>query len=164
MSEENDIDHHDDKPDYDVLRTINGVSYVENADATDVEQTTTLVKQMENVYLILGGKIGENGLKGIEPVLKLLRHVFTYGGHEDDFSEWLEKYDIKYTTCGNIENAVNLAHSMAQSQRGLPGGGNTVLFSPSGTSEHERGETTYRKEKFIKLVSELSEEASDEPT
>ena len=162
MSDENEHDQ-DNEPDYDVLRTINGVSYVENADAVSVEETTAMIKRMENVYLILGGRIDDGGLKGIEPVLKLLKHAFTYGGHEEDFAEWLDKYDIKYTCCGNLDNAVNLAHSTAQSQRGLPGGGKTVLFSPSGQSEHESGETSYRKEKFIKLVSELSEEASDEP-
>ncbi len=60
--------------------------------------------------------------------MKYLRHVFLLGPSEESYAQWFEANKVAHTRCGNIDNAVNLAHSMAQSQRGLPGGGKIVLF------------------------------------
>lgn len=140
------------------VRAINGISYVNDSEANDVTLAAQTLEDFQNVYWIIGGQASEAGLNGLETYMDRIRHAFLIGSSETDVSAWLNKQGVENTPCGNIENAVRLAHSMAQSQRGLPGAGNTVLFCPACKSKDQFESYEHRGEVFVRLVQELPEE------
>lgn len=147
-----------------LLRTINGVSYINDSKATNAEATGHALSAYNHIFWILGGQAKESGLDGLAPFMDRIRHAFLIGQAEDRFSEWLEQYDISYTKCHTIQNAVPLAHSMAQEERGLPGGGTVVLLSPACASWDQFRSFEHRGDVFTELVAKLEEEPLDSKT
>lgn len=142
-----------------IVRTINGVVYVNDSKGTNAEATGKALACYNNVYLIAGGQAKEGGLNGLEMNADRIRHVFLIGQAADDFAKWLDKVGIHNTVCHTLDVAVLAAHTKVQSNRGAPGGAGTVLLSPACASWDQFKSFEHRGDTFAKLVAELSEEA-----
>lgn len=141
-----------------LIRNINGVSYINDSKATNIEATANALACMKNIYWILGGQPKTGGLNGLENYMDRILHAFLIGEASEDFAKWLENSNISYTLCQTLENAVPAAHDMAQKNRGQPGGAATVLLSPACASWDQFTSFEHRGDVFTSLVQALPEE------
>jgi len=139
-------------------RTINGVAYVNDSKATNANAAARALVSYRNVYWIAGGRPKDGGLKGIEPYMDHVRHVFLIGEAMDEFASWLDKYGVPHEFSRTLERAVDSAHRMAQSERGQPGGTGTVVLSPACASFDQFKSFEERGDEFNAIVAKLSED------
>lgn len=139
------------------VRTINGVTYVNDSKATNAEATAMALACHDNVYWIVGGRKKKTGLDGLEQFFGQIKHAFLIGEAANDFADWLDKYAIDYTKAFTLDNALNLAHKMAQDNRGQPGGAGVVMLSPACASFDQFKSFEERGDIFCKLVHDLDE-------
>lgn len=144
-----------------LIRTVNGVAYVDDSKATNAEATSKALASFNNVYLIAGGRPKEGGLEGLQPLLDRIRHVYLIGESADDFSRWLTNYSVPNTISGTIDIAVIEAHAAAQHARGEPGGAGTVLLSPACASWDQFRSYEHRGKVFAEIVNNLSVETPE---
>ncbi len=143
-----------------LVRVINGIAYVNDSKATNGESAARAVACYNNIYLIAGGKAKEGGLTALEPYIEKIRHVFVIGEAMEDFAKWLEKAGIHHTKSHSLDIAVLEAHTLAQNERGQPGGAGTVLLSPACASWDQFNNFEHRGDVFMTLVNAMSEEIS----
>ena len=139
-------------------RTINGVAYVNDSKATNANAAARALVSYRNVYWIAGGRPKDGGLKGIEPYMDHVRHVFLIGEAMDEFASWLDKYGVPHEFSRTLERAVDSAHRIAQSERGQPGGTGTVVLSPACASFDQFKSFEERGDEFNAIVAKLSED------
>jgi len=141
-----------------LVRTINGVAYVNDSKATNAEAVSHALACARNVYWILGGQAKEGGLAGLENYTDRIRHAFVIGEASDQFEAWLRQFGIEVTKCDTLDVAVREAHALAQGERGMPGEPGTVLLSPACASWDQFNSFEHRGEVFTALVDSLAEE------
>ncbi|MCB1592949.1 MAG: UDP-N-acetylmuramoyl-L-alanine--D-glutamate ligase [Alphaproteobacteria bacterium] len=140
-----------------LVRTINGVSYVNDSKATNAEAAAMALNSHNNIYWIVGGRKKETGLSGLEIFAERIRHAFLIGEAAPEFAVWMDKFGISYTDCETMSKALEAAHAMAQENRGQPGGAGVVLLSPACASYDQFTSFEDRGEKFIRRVGKLKE-------
>lgn len=143
-----------------LVRTINGVAYINDSKATNAAAAGRALSCYNNIYWILGGRSKEGGLNGLEAYTDNIRHAFLIGEAADEFAVWLNNYGVAHSFSGTMENAVADAHRLAQSERGQPGGTGTVLLSPACASFDQFNNFEQRGDKFTALVNDLKEAAT----
>lgn len=141
-----------------LVRTINGVTYINDSKATNAEAASKAIASFNNIYLIAGGQPKAGGLEGLQPLLDRIRHVYLIGEAAEDFSTWCEKNGVPNTICGTIDIATIEAHAAAQNDRGEPGGAGTVLLSPACASWDQFENYGHRGDAFADIVNNLSVE------
>ncbi|PZP54311.1 MAG: UDP-N-acetylmuramoyl-L-alanine--D-glutamate ligase, partial [Micavibrio aeruginosavorus] len=141
-----------------LVRTINGISYINDSKATNAEATGHALACTRNIYWILGGQAKEGGLKGLENYMDRITHAFLIGEAAEEFAKWLKASDIPHTICGTLDVAVEAAHKLAQDNRGMPGEPATVLLSPACASWDQFKSFEHRGDVFTGLVEKLPEE------
>ncbi|MGH1378056.1 MAG: UDP-N-acetylmuramoyl-L-alanine--D-glutamate ligase [Alphaproteobacteria bacterium] len=140
-----------------LVRTMNGVSYVNDSKSTNAASAAVALGCRQNVYWIVGGRQKKTGLDGLEDFFPRLKHVFLIGESTEDFSKWFDNYGLEYNRCYNLEKAVSEAHEMAQENRGQPGGAGVVLLSPACASFDQFKSFEDRGDKFTDIVNALEE-------
>lgn len=141
-----------------LVRTINGIAYINDSKATNAEATARALACMKNIYWILGGQAKDGGLNGLEPYMDRIKHAFLIGEAAEEFAKWLKAAGVPYTMCGTLDVAVLDAHKLAQDNRGMPGETGTVLLSPACASWDQFQSFEHRGDVFASLVQNLSEE------
>lgn len=141
-----------------LVRTINGIAYVNDSKATNAEAVSHALACTKNIYWILGGQPKEGGLKGLENYMDRIKHAFLIGEAADEFAKWLKASDVPVTMCGTLDIAVLEAHKLAQANRGMPGEAATVLLSPACASWDQFQSFEHRGDVFANLVQNLSED------
>ncbi len=140
------------------VRTINGVSYVNDSKATNVQAAEKALQSFKNIYWIVGGRQKDGGLNGLEEYMDRIRHAFVIGEAAEDFAAWLDKNRVPYSVSRTLDFAVLEAHRAAQIARGEPGGPVTVLLSPACASWDQFRNFEHRGETFADLVNALDED------
>lgn len=143
------------------IRTINGVSYINDSKATNADATSRALACFNRIYWILGGQAKEGGLSGLEPYMNRIEHAYLIGEATVSFAKWLQEQNVPYTVCGTLDRAVAAAHARAQSQReeagsGTGSGGGTVLLSPACASWDQFSSFEHRGDVFTSLVNGLT--------
>lgn len=138
-----------------LVRTINGVTYVNDSKATNAASTAVALGCRNNIYWIVGGRKKKTGLDGLEEFFPTIKHAFLIGEATEDFADWFEKYGIEFSRCYELDRAVTMAHEMAQKNRGQPGGAGVVLLSPACASFDQFSSFEDRGDQFAKLVEAL---------
>lgn len=137
------------------IAVINGISYVNDSKATNIDSTKRALASYKKIYWILGGRPKSDGLSGADEFLDRVRHAFLIGEASDEFAKWFDKRGVSYSMCGSLDKAVSEAHEKAQAERGEPGGAGAVLFSPACASFDQYDSFEHRGDHFIDLVSVL---------
>ncbi len=140
-----------------LVRTINGVGYINDSKSTNAAAAAVALGCNENVYWIVGGRRKKTGLDGLEEFFSHIKHAFVIGEATDDFADWFDKYGIEYSKSFTLEKAVRDAHKMAQDNRGQPGGAGVVLLSPACASMDQYDSFEHRGDVFCELVEGLEE-------
>lgn len=141
-----------------LVRTINGVGYINDSKATNAASTAMALGCQNNVYWIVGGRQKKTGLHGLEDFFSHIKHAFLIGESTEGFANWFDKYGMDYTRCFTLDNALNKAHVMAQENRGQPGGTGVVLLSPACASFDQFKSFEERGNHFADLVNAIEEE------
>ena len=145
-----------------LIRVINGIAYVNDSKATNIDSAKRALACYKKIYWILGGRPKSDGLSGAEEYQDRIKKTFLIGEASDEFASWLDNRDIPYVMCGTLDKAVSEAHDQAQSERGEPGGAGTVLFSPACASFDQYKSFEERGEHFVKLVENLEDDPSSD--
>ena len=140
-----------------LVRTINGVGYINDSKATNAASAAMALGAQNNVYWIVGGRKKKTGLDGLEGFFPQIKHAFLIGESTEDLADWFDKYGMEYTRCFTLENAVVKAHNMAQGNRGQPGGTGVVLLSPACASFDQYDSFEHRGNHFTEIVNALDE-------
>jgi len=110
---------------------IDGVSFVNDSKATNVDAVEKAFLCYDTIYWIAGGIAKEGGIERLLPLLGRVRHAFLIGEAATEMADVLSTCPIAYTLCNNIETAVAKAGQMALSECMA---GATVLLSPACAS------------------------------
>lgn len=116
------------------VRTINGVTYINDSKATNAEAASKALMTHENIFWIVGGQAKEGGLSGLGRYMERVTHAFIIGEASNDFAAWFEDRNIDHSIVYTLDKATKAAHDMAQAARGKPGSGGVVLLSPACAS------------------------------
>ncbi len=138
-----------------LVRTVNGVTYVNDSKSTNAAAAAVALGCRNNVYWIVGGRKKKTGLDGLEEFFSRIKHAFLIGEAMEDFAGWFDKYGIEYTRSLTLDRAVESAHKMAQDNRGQPGGAGVVLLSPACASFDQFTDFEDRGDKFTDFVHDL---------
>jgi len=141
-----------------LVRTINGIAYINDSKATNAEATKQALKAYRNVFLIAGGKSKDGGLNGLENHLSDVQQAFLYGDCANEFNDFLKSRGVETYVFETMDEAVSEAHKQAQSMRGEPSGSPTVLLSPASASFDQFPNFEIRGDHFVTLVNQLEEE------
>ncbi len=137
-----------------LVRTINGIGYVNDSKGTNAEATSKALSAYKNIFWIVGGQAKDGGLKGLEIYKDRIHHAFLIGDAAQDFAHWMDRHHIPYDICGTLDVAIAQAHDMAQAHKGQPGGG-VVLLSPACASFDQFKSFEHRGDEFVKYVEGL---------
>ncbi len=140
-----------------LVRTLNGVSYVNDSKSTNAASAAVAIGCRNNVYWIVGGRRKKTGIDGLEEFFPHIKHAFLIGESSEDFANWMDKYGLDYTRCITLDRAVQEANDMAQANRGQPGGAGFVLLSPACASFDQFESFEHRGDMFAELVNALEE-------
>lgn len=144
------------------VRVINGIPYINDSKATNAEAASKALTAYRNIYWIAGGRPKGDGLDDLHEFIPGVRHAFLIGEASTAFAGWLDQYSIPYTLCGELQNAVHQAHTLAQEERGRPGGAGVVLLSPACASFDQFKSFEERGDKFTEFVSALKGEGDSQ--
>ena len=133
-----------------LIRTINGVKFINDSKATNVESVLYAVKMMEEkILLIAGGK--DKGLsftKWKEHFGSQVVKVFAIGESAMKIKASLEDiYDVEL--CEDLETAVKSAFAFATPK-------SNILLSPGCASFDSYRDYTHRGESFREIVTALN--------
>lgn len=143
-----------------LVRTINGVAYVNDSKATNADATARALACYKGIHWIAGGKPKEGGLNGLEPYMDRISHAYLIGEAAADFGKWLANYQVPFTQSETLDIAVAQAHEAAQGARGAPGEVGMVLLSPACASFDQFRNFEERGTMFTALVNALPGEAA----
>jgi len=133
------------------VRKINGVSYINDSKATNVDSTITALKALgkrKNIYLILGGKHKNSSYKPLIPYIKkYVKKILAIGQARPLIFKDL-KNTVDITDAENIPNALRIAKAEAKS-------GDIVLLSPACASFDQFKNFEERGRNFKKCVNSL---------
>ena len=129
------------------VRTLNGVTYINDSKATNADATARALACYDDIYWIIGGLPKEGGLSGLEIYKDRIRHTFLIGKAAPEFALWLDQQNMPYTHSETLDKAVAKAHAMSKS--------GTVLLSPACASWDQFKSFEHRGDVFAELVSKL---------
>ncbi len=125
-----------------VLRTKNGITFINDSKATNADATIQALKAYDDVYLILGGIPKAGGIDDLIPYFHKIRHVLLIGQCAQDFAQVLSVYHVSFTIEKNISNALNFDFKE----------NSTVLLSPACASFDQFENFEQRGKHFKDLV------------
>lgn len=129
---------------------INGVVYINDSKATNVNAVTVALDSFERpILLILGGQDKGGDFLSLTPHTHNVKEVLTIGESEDAISTVLGDA-VRLRSCGSLKSAVEVAHTHAQP-------GDIVLLSPGCASFDQFDNFEQRGDVFRELVYELKE-------
>lgn len=137
------------------VRTINGVTYIDDSKATNAEAAEKALLSFDNIYWIAGGRAKDGGLKGLERLTGRVRKAFLIGEAAADFEQWMKTNNVSAQNCATLDVAVREAAKASKGQKGA-----VVLLSPACASFDQFTSYEERGKVFADLVGKLEESAA----
>lgn len=128
------------------VREVNGVRYVNDSKATNVDAAEKALLAFPRVRWIAGGLGKEGGIEALKPVLGSVVKAYLIGFSARDFA--LQLGETPYEVCETMEVAVAKAASEAEA-------GDTVLLAPAAASFDQFPNFEKRGEAFVAEVEKL---------
>lgn len=138
-----------------ILAVIDGVSYVNDSKATNVDAAAKALACYEKIIWIAGGQAKEGGLSGLEPFFGQIVHAFLIGEAAEEFAEILNGR-MPVTLSERLEQAVPAAAAEAKNHPGA-----VVLLSPACASFDQYRNFEIRGDAFRDIVTSLPGERGD---
>jgi UDP-N-acetylmuramoylalanine--D-glutamate ligase len=141
-----------------VVRELNGVTYVNDSIATAPERLfAALTSYDEPLVLLIGGADKELPWEAvIQIALQKARHIIVFGeeGEKQVSTKVMKIFDLMRVEDGQISQVVTLDDAVKRAAE-VAEAGDVVLMSPGGTSYDAYDNFALRGEHFRQLVSEL---------
>lgn len=131
-----------------IIAEKNGVTYVNDSKATNVDSALKALQAFQNIRWICGGLQKDGGLEGLAPGFGHVRKAYVIGREADGFAVQLT--GIEAEACGTMEAAV--ARAAAESEPG-----DVVLLAPAAASFDQYDNFEKRGEDFAARVKALLE-------
>ncbi len=141
------------------VKTVNGINYINDSKATNVDATLKAIESMKQAtVLLVGGKDKGYEYQSIFESAKngKITQVILYGENRFKVLDGAIKSGYSnFSMCKDFNTAVRLANLTAKS-------GQCVLLSPASASYDEFSNYEERGEAFIKLVEKFDEQTAEE--
>ncbi len=124
---------------------IDGVAFVNDSKATNVDATSHAVKAHKNVHLILGGQAKENNFYQLKENMENVSRIYLIGEAAALIAESFASHEVEQ--CGTLNKAFDRAISNAAE-------GDTILFSPACASFDQYLNFEERGKHFVSLIKE----------
>tara|TARA_B100001996_G_scaffold127105_1_gene96423 strand:+ start:1395 stop:2801 length:1407 start_codon:yes stop_codon:yes gene_type:complete len=124
-----------------------GVKYVNDSKATNVEAALNSILQYDSVRLILGGLAKKGGISKLTMHMNQVKKIYLIGDAAKDFSSEL-KGNVEYEISKTLEEAVNSATNDSVA-------GDCILLAPACASFDQFKDFEERGKKFISLVENI---------
>ena len=128
------------------VRELDGVRYVNDSKATNVDAAAQALKAFDSILWIAGGLGKDGGIAALAAHLGHVRKAYLIGHSARDFA--LQLGDTECEVVGTLERAVHAAHKDATP-------GDTVLLAPAAASFDQYPNFEKRGEHFTELVNAL---------
>ncbi|MDP2332743.1 MAG: UDP-N-acetylmuramoyl-L-alanine--D-glutamate ligase [Reyranella sp.] len=133
------------------VASVGNVVYINDSKATNADATARALSSYRDIYWILGGQAKEGGVAPLAPYFDRIRHAFLIGEATDLFADQLEG-KLPYSRCGDLQSALDAAHSRAQRDAGGPA---VVLLSPACASWDQWKSYEHRGDAFRAMARAL---------
>lgn len=132
-----------------LVRTINGIQYVNDSIATAPERSIAALESFEEPIILLAGGRDKDmeWEEWARRVGQRARHVILFGELADQLAVFL-KGQAEYSNAHDLADAVAIANRLAET-------GDVVLLSPGGTSYDTYHDFVERGDEFRQLVGAL---------
>jgi len=141
------------------VAVIDGVLYVNDSKATNVDAAAKALACYQDIYWIAGGRAKAGGLADLDPLLSRVVHAFLIGEAETAFAETLDG-KVPVARCGTLDRAVAAARDRALDD-GRPHP--VVLLAPACASFDQYPDFEARGEAFRAAVAALPGRHADDP-
>ncbi|MBE6447572.1 MAG: UDP-N-acetylmuramoyl-L-alanine--D-glutamate ligase [Alphaproteobacteria bacterium] len=131
-----------------LVKTINGVQYVNDSKATNADSVEQALRRFDNIIWILGGRAKEDGIERLIPYFSKIRCAFLIGEIALEWHELLSRYNVKNEVSVTLNNAVQSAYQLAKK-------GDVVLLSTACASFDQFRSFEDRGDNFKRLVETL---------
>lgn len=131
--------------------SLEGVRFVNDSKATNVEAATKALICYERVIWIAGGQAKSGGIDALVPLFPRIKRAFLIGQDGKKLCDQLRHYGVAAEYVETLERAI---HDAFDAARAL--GVNTVLLSPACASFDQFTDFEARGNAFINLVKTLS--------
>lgn len=128
------------------VRELDGVRYVNDSKATNVDAAEQALQAFRNIRWIAGGLGKDGGIAALQPHLCHVVKAYLFGHSAPDFA--LQLGATPHEVLEGMESAVARAHAEAQP-------GDTVLLAPAAASFDQYPNFEKRGEHFTALVNAL---------
>ena len=129
-----------------LVREINGVRFINDSKATNVDAAEKVLGSFENIHWICGGVQKEGDFLALNAMMHHVKKAYIIGSEADKFALNLE---IESKICKTMAAAVNVAFSQS-----VPG--DIVLLAPAAASFDQYDNFEARGDDFIAEVSALT--------
>jgi UDP-N-acetylmuramoylalanine--D-glutamate ligase len=132
-----------------LVRIIDGVSFINDSKGTNCDATETALGTYENIMWILGGQAKGGGFDSLAPYLSKVKKAYIIGECEAELVEFFDKHNYNnYEVCKTLDVAVDKSSLDAEE-------GDCVLLSTACASWDQFDSFEHRGDTFIKLVEGL---------
>lgn len=130
-----------------VLGTFNGVTYVNDSKATNVDSAEQALLAFKNIRWIVGGQPKEGGITSLAPHFDRVKKAYLIGESTTEFASQLG--NTPHAQCETIANAVKAAVADAEE-------GDVVLLAPACASFDQYRNFELRGDDFIAAVEAVT--------
>lgn len=138
-----------------LVAEIDGVRFVNDSKATNVDAAARALSCYERIYWIAGGRAKEGGLEGLQPWYPRIVKAFLIGEAAEAFAGTLEGH-LQTKRSGTLEAAVKAAAKAAEGDKGA-----VVLLSPACASFDQFASFEERGDTFRALVKSLQQDTAE---
>ena len=129
------------------VRNINEISFYNDSKATNTESTIVALKSFNNnVILLLGGLDRGHSFAPLNPYLKNVKYILTFGETKERIKKWAEEQNINCLVFNNLKEAILKSYELATN-------GDTVILSPACASWDQYKCMEDRGNEFKKIVN-----------
>ncbi|GHU12137.1 UDP-N-acetylmuramoylalanine--D-glutamate ligase [Alphaproteobacteria bacterium] len=139
-----------------LVATINGVKYVNDSKATNVQSTEQALLRFDNIIWILGGLPKEEGVEKLTNYFDKIKYAFLIGEAANDWYKIMRSHKVKCEVSRSLEMAVNNAYKMCKLMEI-----DVVLLSPACASFDQFKNFEERGDAFRKFVLGIEHKISN---
>ena len=135
------------------IRQVGGIIFVNDSKATNINATDQALKNFNNIYWILGGRMKEKNLQKLKKHFFRIKHVCLVGETKFLYEKYLKNF-LNCTVVNNLQEAVKLSYNLAKKEikKTNP---SVVLLSPACSSIDEWKDFEDRGNSFINFVKQI---------
>lgn len=129
-----------------LVRVVNGVSFINDSKATNCDSTATALEVYDNMLWIVGGQSKGGEFNSLSKYLNKIKKAYIIGECESELIEFFNENNYShYEICKTLDVAMTKAKEDAKE-------GDVVLLSPACASWDQFDSFEHRGDSFIELV------------